>query len=491
MTDNIIAFHKWQKKDVQKLYNSINKFLELESLQFYMPFFSLYYYIHNTPNATKRIDLKKKYELREIHEIIKKRYYNSNMILKASIYDYGKNIIENKEVFCKMIPIIDCIHCVNNNYNFISNSNHYLPSAYNYNTFSKINNIDNMAYIDVLCYYLFGQLTLTNILPSFPLFYGSVNGIGNYNYEITEDYDELKRDKCFRNNINKGFDLNVYCSDSESDSDSDSENDSESDSPNKTQVHSESDSTESDDSMQDEYIAILKKIPVQLLFIDRLKGTLEDIIDNEFNDDILLSCLFQITFALTYLQRHFNFSHNDLHINNIMYDECKTEYLYYKINNKYFKVPTYGKIFKIIDFGRSILTYNNKVFMNDVYSKNGEAYGQYNYPEQVNFVKSKNTDNYINQSCPYFDLCRLSMTILDEVEESDFKNSELYNLLVTMSTDTNGDSFLDKPDNFDIYIDICKYARNTLPANIILHNIFNTYRISKKKFPRKSFYSLS
>ena len=37
-----------------------------------------------------------------------------------------------------------------------------------------------------------------------------------------------------------------------------------------------------------------------------------------------------------------------------MYSCCKTEFLYYKINNKYFKVPTYGKIFKIIDFGRAI-----------------------------------------------------------------------------------------------------------------------------------------
>ena len=48
---------------------------------------------------------------------------------------------------------------MNNNYNFVTNTNHFLPSAYNYNTFSKINNIDNMAYIDVFCYYLFGNLS--------------------------------------------------------------------------------------------------------------------------------------------------------------------------------------------------------------------------------------------------------------------------------------------------------------------------------------------
>ena len=52
-----------------------------------------------------------------------------------------------------------------------------------------------------------------------------------------------------------------------------------------------------------------------------------------------------------------------------MYTSTKLEYIYYKLNNIYFKVPTYGKIFKIIDFGRAIITYNNKVYMNDVYSK--------------------------------------------------------------------------------------------------------------------------
>ena len=472
--ENIIEFIKWNKKDVSKLYTSISSTLNISSLQFYMPFFSLYYYIHNKPNANKRVDLKKKYEVREILDITKQRYYNSNMFLKSEIYDYGKNIYETKEIFCKTIPIIDCVHCMNNNYNFVTNTNHFLPSAYNYNTFYKINNIDNMAYIDVLCYYLFSSLTINNKLPSFALYYGSVNGLGNYNYEITDDYDDLKLDKCFRDNVNKGFELDVYHSDSDSDSDN----------------NDDDNNSMSSDYNPDEYIAVLKNIPVQLLFLEKLTGTLEDIIDNEFDDNLILSCLFQIAFSLTYLQKHFNFSHNDLHINNIMYSECKTDYLYYKFNNKYFKVPTYGKIFKIIDFGRSIITYNDKVYMNDVYSKNGEAHGQYDYPEQVNFLKkSQNID--ISQSSPYFDLCRLAMTILDETDKDNYTNINLYNLLNYMCTNIDKQNFLDMPDNFDLYINICKTARNTLPADIITHEIFNQYRISKKKFPRKSYYSLS
>ena len=51
---------------------------------------------------------------------------------------------------------------------------------------------------------------------------------------------------------------------------------------------------------------------------------------------------------ITY-QKAFALTHNDLHTNNVMFNETTIEYLYYKIDNKYYKVKTYGKIFKIIE----------------------------------------------------------------------------------------------------------------------------------------------
>ena len=50
----------------------------------------------------------------------------------------------------------------------------------------------------VFCSFLFGKLTEKDILPCFALFYGSANGIGEYNYDITEEYDDYKIDKCFK-----------------------------------------------------------------------------------------------------------------------------------------------------------------------------------------------------------------------------------------------------------------------------------------------------
>ena len=54
-----------------------------------------------------------------------------------------------------------------------------------------------------------------------------------------------------------------------------------------------------------------------------MTGTLEDLIDEDITEELLTSCIFQISFALTYLQKHYKFTHNDLHINNVMYTETE------------------------------------------------------------------------------------------------------------------------------------------------------------------------
>lgn len=481
-----ISYSKWTKGDSKLLFKSLRELLEIKEIQFYMPLFSLYFYIHNTSFSHKLIDLERRYFIRSVDEKIKERYYNSNLILKGKIYDNHKNTIEEKELFCKSIPILDPIHAINNNYNLIRKNNYHLPGNYNYITFNKINDINNGAYIDVFCSFLFGKLREKDILPSFALYYGSANGIGEYKYDITEEYDDYKVDKCFNMNLGKTFKLDIYLSDSEEESDNSSEDDSDEDSEEDSEESSESDFSNSYSS--EDYISKIKNLPIQLLFIEKLEGTLEDyLLDSNFKEEVLLSCLFQIAFSLHYLQKNYEFTHNDLHINNIMFSYTEKTYLYYKINNKYFKVPTYGKIFKIIDFGRSILTYKNKVYMNDVFSKYGEAGGQYYYPGQVKFHKETKLEKriYPNYS---FDLCRLSMTILDEIN-TDKISQKIKSLLNHMCTDKNNDNFCQMDDDFSLYILISKNSKNAIPFDILNKEIFKDYRVKKKNFPLKSYYS--
>jgi hypothetical protein len=170
-----------------------------------------------------------------------------------------------------------------------------------------------------------------------------------------------------------------------------------------------------------------------------------------------------------------------------MYSETETKYLYYKYNNIYYRVPTCGKIFKIIDFGRAIFTYNNKIFMNDVFSHHGEAGGQYTHPSQVDFMNNKTTE--IIEPNYNFDLCRLSMTILEELNKDNYSDNiiELLNKLCLNHVD---ESFCNMNDDFRLYINIARDACNALPREIILNDMFKDYRIKKKLFPRKSYYTI-
>jgi len=490
-----IQFYKWQNQDYKRLYSSIRDILNMNSLQFYMPFYSLYFYIHNKPKANHKIDMKRNYYLKEILEITKSRYYNSNLFLKGNVYNESKNITTECELFCKSIPILDPIHIVNNNYNLVNHNNYHLPSNYNYNAFHKINDMNNTAYIDVLCSFLFGNLTHYKKNPSFPLYYGSVNGIGDYNYDLTEDYGDIKNDRCFNENIDKGFKLEIYVSDDESSSDEDNKSDSDNDSDNKSNSDNESVDESDNPSIGnknekdsfDDCIAKLLKIPIQLLFIEKLEGTLEDLLDEDIKEEVLLSCIFQISFALTYLQKHYEFTHNDLHINNVMFKKTESKYLYYKYNNIYFRVPTHGYIFKIIDFGRAIFKYRDKVYMNDVFSDYGEAGGQYTYPKQVQFTIERNKE-YIKPNY-HFDLCRLSMTILEELNGKEYSDESL-KFLNHMCKNSCDISFCDMPDDFYLYKSIARDACNCLPREVIMNDIFKSYRIKKKLFPRKSYYTL-
>ena len=71
----------------------------------------------------------------------------------------------------------------------------------------------------------------------------------------------------------------------------------------------------------------------------------------------VFSSLLQIIMILITYQKAFSFTHNDLHTNNIMYNTTDKKFLFYCYKKKYYKIPTFGRIFKIIDFGRSIYKY--------------------------------------------------------------------------------------------------------------------------------------
>jgi hypothetical protein len=426
--------------------------------------------------------------------------YQSNIIVRAKVTNRHNPNETETTLFGKIIPLLDPIHYLLNNYNISHKRNPLLPSNYHYNTYTKINDMNNMAYIDVFFSYLASRITETNKNPSFPIYYGSVNGIGDYKHDISDDIDEFKNHMGFLK-MNPMIEIDEYVDHDDISRSGSSRSSGSRPSGSRpsgsrssgSRPSSNSSSTRySDDS---DYIATFKKFPVISLFIEPLEGTLEDIIQYHMNIDLLRSCLFQITFALIYLQTQFNFTHNDLHINNIMFVTTDRPHIYYKFNNQYFKVPTYGKLFKIIDFGRSIFTFRKKTYMNDVFSKYGEAEGQYTHPPQVSFLKT----NYDDMTYPsyHFDLCRLAITMIDEIRynhDDDLEDDDEYQgfleFLKFLVTDKDGHRLDKEKDNFDLYIKISRSACNCLPRDVIVNKLFHSFRVKKKQFPKTTYYSV-
>ncbi|BAT21951.1 hypothetical protein [Yellowstone lake mimivirus] len=77
-----------------------------------------------------------------------------------------------------------------------------------------------------------------------------------------------------------------------------------------------------------------------------------------------------------------------------------------------------AEFFKIIDFGRSIYKFQNKLFCSDSFEYKGDASSQYNTEPFLNDKKPRLDPNYS------FDLCRLACSIFDYVVDdiNDVKN---------------------------------------------------------------------
>ena len=69
----------------------------------------------------------------------------------------------------------------------------------------------------------------------------------------------------------------------------------------------------------------------------------------------------------------FDLTHNDLHTNNVMFKKTDKMYLYYRYQDKFYKVPTFGRIYKIIDFGRAIYKFQGKRICSYSFHKKGDA----------------------------------------------------------------------------------------------------------------------
>lgn len=256
--------------------------------------------------------------------------------------------------------------------------------------------------------------------------------------------------------------------------------------------------------------AEFKDFPVMLIAAEENRGTMDDLLD-DFEEvgatpgtseweEHWSAWIFQVLAALSIAQELLGFTHNDLHTNNVVWTETEEEYLYYKNRSgATFRVPTFGKLFRIIDFGRSIFKINRHIFISDDFRHGNDAEGQYNFKP----LNPRPVPEEIVEPNPSFDLCRLAVSLFESLfperpteadlaqilsSEEDFVVKEtvspLYNVLWTWMIDDDGRNVLIEPDgeerfpDFDLYRHIAASVHGAIPCRQFSHPAFDRFQVT-------------
>lgn len=274
---------------------------------------------------------------------------------------------------------------------------------------------------------------------------------------------------------------------------------------------SSSDSYSSHESDYNEHFAEFEDFPVQVTLLERAEGTLDELLEAEGSvtqdrEQVWKAWVFQVIAALCAAQHWFGFVHNDLHTNNIMWSKTDKEYLYYRIHkggaNWVLRVPTYGYIMKIIDFGRASYHLPDPAgfFISDAFFPGNDAADQYNCDPFFDTDAGKKVEPN-----PSFDLCRLSVSMIESLFPTRPANatpikivnrdgnktyaettSPLYNLLWEWLIDDTGKSVLRTPEgeerypDFDLYSAIAADVHKAVPALQVDKPLFAEYKYTEK-----------
>lgn len=273
--------------------------------------------------------------------------------------------------------------------------------------------------------------------------------------------------------------------------------------------------TDTESSFLDEYsvVAEFTDMPIVVMFARACEGTMDELLESKeyapINSELRAqkwsAWLLQVIFALIQLQGTLRLTHNDLHTNNVLWVPTDKEFLWYKDSSgRVWKVPTYGKLFTIIDYGRAVLNMNSFWIISSDYEDGHDACGQYNFgpiedPDEPKVLPNNS-----------FDLCRLSCSMIRGLypinppgqldgtvlsQEGAWRvnttDQPLFNLLWSWLVDDDGHTILEnrsgeeKYPGFDLYIMIAQKVHKAVPKEQLKLPIFQQF-MSKETVPTGS-----
>jgi hypothetical protein len=371
-------------------------------------------------------------------------------------------------------------HILNNNTNNINNTN---------NTNNINNNLDELETIDTMSECSNNSSRYSNTTEGTIEEYQQECLLRNNLKEDEDDDDDDKEDKNDEDDDDKDEEDK-----DEDDKDEDEDKDEDDDKDEEDKNDEEDKDEDDEDDEEDNMIGLtFPTFPVQLIFMECCDDTLSSLLYKytkkpnykKYYENEIIAILMQVVMTLLIYKKAFKFSHNDLHASNIMYVKTLKRFIYYKFEGKLYKVPTFGKIFKIIDFGRATYSINGHEIVGSAFEAGNQAHTQFNYSTCFDPEKPELKPNYS------FDLCRLASELYDifvedvgNLTERDLE-SPLIRLVNTWVTDDLGKNIIYKrngkerhPD-FKMYKMISRCVSNHTPDAQLNHDVFKAFIVEK------------
>jgi hypothetical protein len=495
------------------------------------------------------------------HRIVEWKGSEDGRIFQAVVEDASGSRTDGK-VFVKTVHLLDPIALLQNEY--MMPSHPLLPvgdKAWK-TTLLKLHGNSNQAYVDAVASYVIGQLRHKGVTPHGVMSYGSMTGIATtYQYRITDEFESYRQCRWFWKGLKThaanlsvdkeeltemvttcpfddimlgAVEEEVLCVEEqvaddqvslhsfdafdeveEKKDEEDDDEDEDEDEEDEEDENEEDEEDEEDDESEESTVDInlvLPSMPVILICQEAQDGTVDMLMDMEEIDGIKrdtpawdtmwLAWIFQFVATLSFLQKHISFTHNDLHTNNIVWRKTDIPFLHYRAQDgTVWRVPTYGRIFSLIDFGRAIFKFQDKLWISDDHWPDHDAGGQYNFGPFYSIESPKITPN------TSFDLCRLAISMLEGLydehpakkkgaallsQEGNWKVYEsispLFNLLWKWTLDDDGRTVYEDKDGdekypgFDLYVIIARTVHDAVPREQVRKPVFEQF-LWKGKLP--------
>jgi len=467
-------------------------------------------------------------------------------------------------VFIKRIHLLEPVSAMEGSYVWPRNGALPAPSELWKTALAKINDPLNEAYVDALFALCADRMVVTNVSPHWVRCAGTFAArVDRYLFNVTDEYESMKSEPWWKRNQrvglfklvkpdtgetsveeNRANFLTTGISDIDADDfiniDTDEvapggaaaveevEPTASADAPvqlrmpnlrmkrlSPESIHTTDDDDCSSTSEIQQFVEF-NDFPVQVTLLERADGTMDELLEEEDETDATMmstkeerwsAWLFQVIAALCTAQHYYGFVHNDLHTNNVMWSGTGLTHLYYNVQkgktSYVMKVPTYGRIMKIIDFGRATYTLPEPAgfFISDAFYPGNDAGSQYNCGPFYDPDEKKVEPN------PSFDLARLAVSLVeslyperpDPVKPIKIMSREgaklytetvspVYNLLWEWLQDDTGKNILQTPDGkerypeFDLYCALATDVHSAIPRDMIEKPLFQKYKVTDKHF---------